>query len=352
MKIHKSVTGISSLLRGLLGASIFLYCAPVIAQDSCDWGSFDASRINYSGGALTQWDHNTMRGIIESNGGVIAAPTSTLTAAYLGGVDVFYTSMLHTRTGTLSAAEQAALQGWISTGGTLIVTADIFPFPAYESFTSFYGVTGYTTSFECVDTTGFPVDVHPITDGVTSYKYCTGGTFTSGIDALVLGDNGFGSDFIAVLEPATGFVAGGRILVIGDHNMFTENDINRQDNIPLANNISAWACEPPISDTDAILDTDGDDVDDPDDICPDTTIPEDVPTVNLNPNHWALIDDNFDFDTVTKGKGKGPGLGYTTTDTAGCSCEQIIATLELGEGHTKHGCSISAMDDWFELVNP
>jgi hypothetical protein len=91
-----------------------------------------------------------------------------------------------------------------------------------------------------------------------------------------------------------------------------------------------------------------------DDICPDNTqVPEDVvPTVRLNPNHWALIDDDYVFDTVLKGKGKGPNRSYTIEDTHGCSCEQIIYMQGLGAGHTKFGCSISAMDDWVELVNP
>jgi hypothetical protein len=34
------------------------------------------------------------------------------------------------------------------------------------------------------------------------------------------------------------------------------------------------------------------------------------------------------------------------------TCEQIIEQLGLGAGHTKHGCSISAMDEWVALVNP
>ncbi len=99
-------------------------------------------------------------------------------------------------------------------------------------------------------------------------------------------------------------------------------------------------------------DDDGDGVVDDDDVCAWTVIPESVPTVELKPNHWALTDDDdpFDFDTVTKGKGNGPGRSYDTTDTAGCSCEQIIAALGLGQGHTKHGCSISAMDEWVALV--
>ena len=84
------------------------------------------------------------------------------------------------------------------------------------------------------------------------------------------------------------------------------------------------------------------------DACPGTVIPEAVPTVKLGTNRWALVDDDFEFDT-TAPKGKGPGRSYSTADTDGCSCGQIIAALELGKGHTKHGCSISAMDGWVAL---
>lgn len=99
-------------------------------------------------------------------------------------------------------------------------------------------------------------------------------------------------------------------------------------------------------------DVDGDGVGNDNDFCEQTVIPEGVPTVQLRPSRWALIDDDFVFDTVIKGKGKGPNRSYTVEDTAGCSCEQIIDAQGLGLGHTYHGCSISAMDDWVELVNP
>ncbi len=99
-----------------------------------------------------------------------------------------------------------------------------------------------------------------------------------------------------------------------------------------------------------VHDTDGDGVNDDVDLCPGTVIPEGVPTRRLNPNPWALVDGDFVFDTVRKGKGNGNGRSYNTTDTGGCSCEQIIAAQGLGRGHTKHGCSISAMDDWVALV--
>ncbi len=98
-------------------------------------------------------------------------------------------------------------------------------------------------------------------------------------------------------------------------------------------------------------DSDGDGVADPVDFCPDTVIPESVPTSRLGVNRFALVDDNGIFDT-TSPQGRGPRLTFSIEDTAGCSCEQIIAELGLGKGHEKFGCSISAMEDWVEVVAP
>ena len=94
-------------------------------------------------------------------------------------------------------------------------------------------------------------------------------------------------------------------------------------------------------------DKDNDGVNDDADVCPATTIPE-ILEHDLGKNRFALIDDDFDFDTNAP-NGKGPGRSYTTIDTAGCSCTQIIDALGLGAGHSKFGCSISAMDDWKSL---
>jgi hypothetical protein len=88
------------------------------------------------------------------------------------------------------------------------------------------------------------------------------------------------------------------------------------------------------------------------DLCPGTVIPEGVPTVELGVNRFALVDGDGIFDTrPPPGGGRGPGLIFTVEDTAGCSCEQIIAELELGDGHTKFGCSISVLEAWIALVN-
>lgn len=98
-------------------------------------------------------------------------------------------------------------------------------------------------------------------------------------------------------------------------------------------------------------DTDNDGVPNEADACPDTVIPESVPTQALGTNRYALVDNDFIFDTVAP-NGNGSGDVFTTTDTAGCSCEQIIDGLGLGGGHVKFGCSVGAMRSWVDLVNP
>lgn len=98
------------------------------------------------------------------------------------------------------------------------------------------------------------------------------------------------------------------------------------------------------------VDSDDDGVLDGDDVCPGTVIPEGVPTRELKPNRYALVDEDFIFDTVVP-PGGGPGETFTTTDTAGCSCEQIIEALGLGQGHVKFGCSLGAMRNWVDIVS-
>jgi predicted extracellular nuclease len=98
-------------------------------------------------------------------------------------------------------------------------------------------------------------------------------------------------------------------------------------------------------------DRDGDGVFDSLDACPATSIPEGVPASRLGTNRWALTDADFEFDTRSS-NGEGPGRSYSTSDTAGCSCEQIIAALGIGNGHSKFGCSIGIMDNWMRASSP
>lgn len=106
------------------------------------------------------------------------------------------------------------------------------------------------------------------------------------------------------------------------------------------------------SDHDAVIvglnlvgDLDGDGVSNANDVCPNTMIPESVPTKRLLPFRYALVDGDNVFDT-----GKRALRTYTTTDTAGCSCSQIIDELGLGKLQEWFGCGSFVMWLWTRHV--
>ncbi len=98
-------------------------------------------------------------------------------------------------------------------------------------------------------------------------------------------------------------------------------------------------------------DTDGDGVPNQDDACSGTALTDPdagVPSRGLGKNRWALMSPNGEFST----SGNNPtGRVFTMDDTAGCSCAQIIDTCGYGAGHSKFGCSNSAMDWWTGLYD-
>ncbi|MEM7483151.1 MAG: hypothetical protein AAF481_18455 [Acidobacteriota bacterium] len=102
----------------------------------------------------------------------------------------------------------------------------------------------------------------------------------------------------------------------------------------------------------ASSDSDFDGIDDADDLCADTVVPEDVPTRFLLPWRFALVDADGTFDTYRPGHGVGPSPWhpFTLADTAGCSCEQIIESVNLPAWferiQRRYGCSLPLMKYW------
>jgi MYXO-CTERM domain-containing protein len=238
-----------SVTLGLIAAPLALASAPASAAI---WGSFTSSRIAYVTGPLTGDVHSMLRGYITDHGDTLADPTNELSPEYLAEIDVFYTAMLSDGTGptagalgTLSLDEQAALAEFIAGGGTLILTPDSNgfegPFPiVYDSWTADFGVTDYAFVFG--PGTGQPIIDHPITAGFISYSLDGTTSFTYPTSGQILGTAVANDDpFLVLFEPATGFDAGGRMLVVADHNALTDGLLDDLGNQQLAQNIVSWA---------------------------------------------------------------------------------------------------------------
>lgn len=100
-----------------------------------------------------------------------------------------------------------------------------------------------------------------------------------------------------------------------------------------------------------LTDADADGVPDSLDACTETRIPEGVPTIRLNPNHYALVDGDGKFDTTAPPGKSGRMPSFSLADTRGCSCAQILdrtGTLEAGE--RSFGCSPGTMKNWVAPV--
>jgi len=101
-------------------------------------------------------------------------------------------------------------------------------------------------------------------------------------------------------------------------------------------------------------DEDEDGVADDEDLCPGTSVPEEVPTRGrLNPNHFALTTPDFNFDVGGRGRNAEPTESlFSLTDTRGCTCEQILSsTPGKQKGQQKYGCTQDTLARWINLTD-
>jgi len=269
----------------------------------------------------------------------------------------------------------------VDRGGHIVVVSD-------RPFGVFMGATGGTGTAQ-IRTCDSPEVTVELDDGELFIELC--GSFTG---ETLMGSTGsvvvtFGINMsVTIPEGAIAFVdeLPGSIILISNEGESGDPDITIDDDGDITN---LGPEDPPFmtipdadddgvaDDVDLCLDTtpganvdvngcadlqvdaDGDGVCDPEaasvgpsgcgssDVCADTAIPESVPTRSLRRNRYALTGDpdNMTFESTHR-------KVITTSDTGGCSCEQVIDALGLGQGQTWYGCSRSAMLGWIDQVSP
>ena len=77
--------------------------------------------------------------------------------------------------------------------------------------------------------------------------------------------------------------------------------------------------------------------------CRDECLESTLDNIALNPNHYAQ---NIAFGPFELGRNNQQSIVYDMQNTRGCSCQQILTTLGLGEGQFRHGCAPGIMERW------
>lgn len=112
------------------------------AANALTIGTLDYTRTNSD--LATGSSYSAIRGVLDADGHTLTA-TGAINSSFLGGVDVFLTSVFNpfsALTGAPLAAEVTALTDWVTAGGTLIFSGEWGNFTsAFNSYTTAFGIT-------------------------------------------------------------------------------------------------------------------------------------------------------------------------------------------------------------------
>ena len=210
-------------------------------------GAFNASRggiFSLSNGANAA----AMRTSIQSNfSGATFVGSSTLTPAFLSGVDVLWLNSVSsnsTSTPPLSAAEQGALLSFVNAGGGVLIFGENGAYED-ESLLDPFGATtsGVLTELQTGTITN---TTHVVTNGpfgtVQTIRGNYSGSITTLGSATSLGSwNSSGQSSVAVVDPGVLAPGSGRVVLFSDVNLYSDQ-LTAADNSKLVlNALSAVA---------------------------------------------------------------------------------------------------------------
>jgi hypothetical protein len=178
-----------------------------------------------------------------------AASTTTASAAYLSGVDVFFTGLINRNANALSSAEVTALGNFIAGGGVVIAHGDNTLFEqTVNGLLNLYGLNVVSTS-NSSSTVNIDNALHPVMSGPFGAVGAHLVQDSARLDSVSLGDGqviasyatgGFGA--VAVVNPGPGRL--GALLFLPDSETYGLSQLNfrSQDEARrLFNNGVAWA---------------------------------------------------------------------------------------------------------------
>jgi len=168
--------------------------------------------------------------------------TGTISQIFLAGVTVFFTSSMNNV--SLSASEKSALVNWVKAGGMLIVTGEDQGHLTQTAYSSI--LTPFSIGIDGGTTAGYAtiLNSHPLLGNASSIYLAGSATLYPMASHLkLLNDHaGYLAEIVAEYTPEVG---SGRVLVIGDTDMFTDTYmVLYEENETLFKAMANWVNNP------------------------------------------------------------------------------------------------------------
>lgn len=228
-------------MKRFLATSCFLTLT--LACSAIDVGIFSNTRL-YSaafnlqtGGSMsilrTDWEAR----------GAVWHQTGTITASFLATVKVFFTSSLNMT--SFTAAEKTAMIAWVKAGGTLIVTGEDSGHGSQAAYNSLLDGFSVSIAGSVTPGTGTIINSDPIFGSATSVYLGGNGILAATGNRKKLLKDHLGN-LAALSIEYTPEVGNGRLVVIGDTDMFTDTYmLTYEENEAFFKGIAYWAANPP-----------------------------------------------------------------------------------------------------------
>lgn len=166
----------------------------------------------------------------------VTSNTQSLEARGLLDVDLLVVSVLSNYETAFSAAEATRVAHYVNSGGGLLVLADNSGArPA--NLARVLGQFGVTSGADDRITPILQFANHALNDSLRSISLFNGSALT--VDNR-LGLSSVGTDSVGLIGLVAGAVGGGRVLVVGDANVLTDDLLGAGDNARLARNAAGW----------------------------------------------------------------------------------------------------------------
>ncbi|MBN2075944.1 MAG: hypothetical protein JW762_10375 [Dehalococcoidales bacterium] len=177
---------------------------------------------------------SNLKSILEGRGYTIDENSTGILGLDLSQYDIIVISLGSAWNSVYSSAEVAAIQGFLDSGGGLLILSENTGCPNsnINPVSLAYGTTVGTGS---IGSTISNFAAHQIFDGVTQVSFSAGGAISGSAPSVEVAWDVSSIPAVTVSEDC-----GWRVVVIGDNNIFDNSQISAYDNQLLAENVFDW----------------------------------------------------------------------------------------------------------------